>query len=617
MAENKINVTELDFDGIKNNLVNYLSTQSSLKDYNFEGSALSTLVNVLAYNTHYNAIIANMLGNEMFLDSAVSKSSVISKAKELNYTPRSKSSSVAIVNIVVKNVPGNPNSLTIPKNTKFTSTINGKSYSFITNSQYVAPNVSDVFTFSNVKLYEGILSTASFVVGFDTKFFTIPSNSVDIDTVKVLVQNSSSDLNVTPYTKCIDITGVNNTDTVFFIQGYKESEYQVYFGDGIIGKSPVQGNIVIIEYIATNGSMANNAKVFNRFGSTTIGGSSNITITTISQSSGGKDSENIEDIKFNAMKSFTAQNRMVTVDDYKTLLKQNISTIKSISVWGGEDNNPPDYGSVYICIEPVSGGVYSDAEKYNIINYIINSKKIIGIKPKIVDPVYIYLKINSVLYYNTNKTSLSGDELSTIAYNTIKQYNSTYLDKFDGSFRYAALSKFIQECDPSVVSNITNISMHQYLIPTYGKPTSYTLDFYNPIYQNDFKTPENSFRCSRGFRIVGDSKTYFFEDDGNKFIKLFYYDGLNKVYANSNIGTIDYEKGRVKINTISISSIDLVSSTDIGLEIVAIPKSNDVIPLLNMIVKIKDGDIKTSSIPDPLSSGGNSSGSNYIFSESR
>jgi hypothetical protein len=617
MSENKINVTELDFDGIKNNLVNFLSSQTSLKDYNFEGSALSTLVNVLAYNTHYNAIIANMLGNEMFLDSAVSRASVVSKSKELNYTPRSRSSASAIVNIVVKNVVGNPSSITLPKNTKFSTTIDGKTYSFITNAQHTAPNISNVYTFSNIKIYEGTLNTATFEVGIDTKFYTIPSEKVDIDTISILVQNSASDLNVNSYIKCQDITSISNSDKVFFIQGHEESKYQIYFGDNIIGNSPVPGNIIIIKYIETNGAVANNAKVFNRFGATTIAGSSNITITTVSQSTGGKNQESIDDIKFNAPKAYTSQNRMVTVDDYKTLLISNLDTIKSVSVWGGEDNNPPDFGAVYICIVPTTGDVYSDAEKFNIINYIVNSKKMIGIRPKIVDPFYIYVKINSTVYYNINQTSSSPEELANTVYNSIVNYSTNNLEKFDGVFRYAALSKLIQESDPSIVSNITNITMHQYLVPTYGKPTSYIIDFYNPINQNDFKTPENSFRCSRGFKIIGDSKTYFFEDDGNQFIRLFYYDGENKVYAKSNIGTIDYNRGRISINTIAISSIDLVSSSDPGLEIVAVPRSNDIVPIMNMIVKVREGDIKTSCIVDPISSGGNASGTKYIFSESR
>ncbi len=616
MANNKIRVTDLDFAEIKANLVSYLSGQDTLKDYNFEGSALSTLVNVLTYNTHYNAILANLVGNEMFLDSAVSRSSIVSKASELNYVPKSVTSSVATVNIVVRNVPGNPQSVTLPKNTKFVSTINGKSYSFITNSAYIAPNVSNVYTFTGVKLFEGVLSVATFAAN-SSGIYTLPTDNIDIGSLAVLVQDSSSTLNVTPFSRCLDITGVTAESEVFFVQGYKEYSYQIYFGDNIIGKRPSLGNIIIVEYIKTNGAVANNAKVFGRFGSTTIGGSSNITITTTTQSTGGQSVESNSDIKYNAVKSFTAQNRMVTPDDYKILLKQELDIIKSISVWGGEDNNPPDFGAVYICIEPNNSDYLSETDKHYIINYIINSKKIIGIRPKIVDAQYVYLKINSTVYYNYNKTNLTNTQLASNVLNTIKNYNATNLEKFDGVFRYSAMSAQIDATDPSIVSNITTISMHQYLIPNYNKPTSYTINFLNPIYQNEFRTAENSFRSSRGFRITGDSKTYYFEDDGDKFIRLFYYNGTEKIFVKNNIGLIDYVNGTVKLNTISISSIDLVDDSDVGLEIIAVPMSNDVIPIGNMIIKISDSDITTNAIVDTISSGFNVSGTKYTFSESR
>lgn len=615
--ENTKRVTELDFVDIKSNLVDYLSQQSTLKDFNYEGSALSTLVNVLAYNTHYNAIIANMMGNEMFLDSALSRASIISKAKELNYTPRSKTCPIATVNIEVRNVSGNPSTTTLPKNTKFTTSIDGISYSFITNASYIANNVSNVYTFSGIKLYEGILSTSSFIMSTTGQnLFTIPTENVDIDTIKVIVQNSQSDLRVEQYIKCTDITQISGTDAVFFIQAH-ENNYQIYFGDNIIGKKPNSGAVIIVEYISTNGANANGAKVFSRFGSTTIGGSSNIVINTTIAAIGGKNAESTYDIKFNAPKAYTTQNRMVTSDDYKFLIQRNVSNVKSISVWGGEDNVPPDYGSVYICIEPETDDYLTDNAKQDIISYVINSKKMIGIRPKIVDPMYIYMKINSTVYYNSNLTSQSPIQLSNVVTNTIKAYNDNNLEKFDGVFRYSALSKNIDNTDPSIVSNITTISMHQYLVPVFGMEIGYTIKFNNPIYQNEFKTAENSFRSSRGFRITGDSKTYYFEDDGNQYIKLFYYDGSTKIHTKSNIGTIDYTNGIVNLNKISISSIDYVNSDDIGLEIVAVPMSNDIIPIMNSIIKIKDSDITVNALIDPISSGYNASGTKYIFTESR
>lgn len=614
--DNRIRITDLDFSDIKDNLLTYLGSQDVLKDYNYEGSALSTLANILAYNTHYNAIIANMLGNEMFMDSAVSRASIVSRAKEFNYTPKSKTASVAIVNIKVRNVSGNPSSITLPKNTVFGTTINGSSYSFLTNSTYTAQNVSNEYTFSNVKLYEGTLLTSSFVVNTTDNLYTLPNDSIDVSTLRIIVQESSSNLATTSYTRCTDITNITATDPVFFVQGYKDYSYQIYFGDNVLGKQLSNGNIIIAEYIVTNGSLGNNAVTFTR-GSSTIAGSSNITITTTQQSTGGTDAETNAQIKFNAPKAYTAQNRMVTPDDYKTLLRQLVNNIKSISVWGGEDNVPPDFGAVYVCIEPTTGSQLTVSEKNNIITTIINSRKMIGIRPVIVDPKYLYLRVESVIYYDSTKTSLTDVDIATNAATAISTYNTNNLEKFDGVFRYSKLGTEIDKSDPSIVSNITNISMHQYLEPIIGTPTSYEINFYNPIYKNEFGTAENSFRSSRGFRILGDTKTYYIEDDGNQYIKLFYLDNANKIYVSHNIGTIDYTHGKIVLNPLNITSIDYVDINDRGLELLAIPESNDIVPIMDMILKIKSSDIKTSAIVDTFTSGYNSAGTNYPFSSSR
>lgn len=604
-------VSDLSFDSIKTNLKTFLQQQGNFADYNFEGSALSTIVDLLAYNTMYNSIIANQLANECFLDTAVNRGSVVSHAKGLGYYPISYRCPVAIVDITINNPVGSPTSISLPKGSTFTSSVNGMSYTFVTLDNYETSPVAGVYIFHDVTLYEGTLSTYSYIVNnSSSQKYVIPNKAVDLTTVKVYVQNSTSDTTLNLYTESKDITRLISTTQAYFIQGNMNNLYEVYFGDDILGKSVIDGNIVIIEYVSTHGSICNGVKVFSA--STNIYDCESTSISTTSIAIGGNEYESIESIKKNAPKAFTSQNRMVTVEDIRTILPLIYTNIKSISVWGGDENVPPDYGVVYVSIEPFNHGILTAQEKVSVINSI-NEKKVISIDYKIVDPEYIYIEVNSTVHYDQSISLYAINTMKLLAKNAIMTYNNTELSKFKGVFRYSKLSSLIDAVDKSVLSNITTFKLKKYLLPTYGIETNYNIEFHNPIYKNSMGTPEGAVSSS-GFTIIGDDRIFYFNDDGNLNIRMYYLDNTTKIYINNNIGTVDYVKGIILL-TLNISTF-LETNNNPGLEVIIVPQSNDVIPVRNTILRIMEENVTTNAVVDTISNG-YQSGANYIFTPSR
>jgi len=615
MANDKtMRVSSLDFQEIKANLISFMQAQDTFADYSFAGSALNTLIDLLSYNTYYNSIIANQLANETFLDSAVSRGSVVSHAKELGYYPRSRSSAKALTTITVNNPTGTPSLITLPKNSQFNTTIDGESYKFVTLEEVTTSPIGGVYSFPNIYLYEGTLNSYSYVVdlGNSQQKFIIPSQNVDLSTLRVYVQNSISDLTIKNYNESTDITKVTGTSEVYFIQGTNTNKYEVYFGDGILGKSVANGNVVILEYVISSGVSANGAKVFRA--ASAIAGSTSVAVTTIDISYGGSEFETIDSIKKNAPRAFSTQNRMVTVEDIRTLLPIAYPNIKSISVWGGEEELPPSFGSVFIAIEPLNYGALSASEKLDIINNIISERKMIGIQYNIIDPEYTYFDINVTTYYDKSISLISAEEIKTLTKNQIMIYNNTELSQFKGVFRYSKLSTLIDNVNPSIVSNIMTFRLKKYITPIYGFDTQYDIKFYNPIYTNPTRTPQGSVSSS-GFTIQGDSRILYMDDDGNKYIRLYYLDNTSKIYINNNIGTIDYVTGRILLN-LNISTFLPVNVNDTGISFTVNTQSNDIIPIRNMILRINEEDITTNAIVDALSDG-NQSGINYSFTTSR
>ena len=435
----KLQVTELDFDDIKTNLKTYMKNQTEFSDYNFEGSGLSVLIDALAYNTHYLGMNANMAVNEAFLDTATLRSSVVSHAKTLGYTPRSARAPIAYLNVTINN--SSLTSITVAKGTKFTTQIDGTSYAYVVNANQTTTPVNGVLRFSNLPVYEGSLVTAKYTVDSSNieKRYMVTDNRADTTTLKVSVQNSASDVTTTVYTLATDITQVTATSNVYFLQEADNGKYEVYFGDDVVGTKPTDGNIIIIEYIVTNKAKSNGAKTFS---GTSVGGESNITIATVAASAGGAEPETIESIKYNAPLDYASQGRAVTTEDYKVIIPKVFADTKAVQVWGGEDNNPPIYGQVFVSIKTTSGINLTQAQK-DVITTSLDKYNIASVRPTIIDPEITKIKLNTTFKYNANVTTKTGTELETLVRSTLNTYNTTDLEKFDGVFRFSKLSRLV------------------------------------------------------------------------------------------------------------------------------------------------------------------------------
>ena len=559
-----LRIAELDFDQIKTNLKTFLNAQTEFTDYDFEGSGLSTLLDVLAYNTHYNAYLANMVVNEMFLDSAVKRSSAVSIAKHLGYTPVSARGAVANLDIVVTNPSNLPASLTMERYTPFTSTVDGVPYTFLTTEAKTAQRVGSTYTFAGVDVTEGTLLNYSYVVSDITPAakYEIPNEAVDTTTIKVSVQTSSSDTTTSTYTLSTDITGLSNTSTVYYLEQNPQGKYQIYFGDGIIGKSLAAGNIITIQYLVATGSAVNvSSTVSQSFtAGTTIGGSSAIAITVNSNSTGGANTESITSIKFNAPRVNASKNRAVTATDYEALILANYAGAESVSVWGGEDNDPPYYGKVLISLKPYSGFTISDATKNSIKNNILKSKQGITIIPEFVDPTFFFVNITADIVYNSSITTLSSDQIKTQVNTAITDYFSSNLQKFNKEFIYSALTSAILAKNSSITSALISLKLQRRIIPTLNTTNLFTGDT-SIKYRNPLKP--GTILSSYFYTSVGGVSTLVKitdlpndtppNDSGSGVLRLV--NVVNSSIVATNVGTVDYGTGVISIAGITPTGI--------------------------------------------------------------
>ena len=434
MASNKLEVSELDFDDIKSNLKTFLQNQSEFQDYDFEGSGFAILLDLLAYNTHYLGFNANMLANEMYLDSADIRKNIVSIAKMLGYTPTSAKSPSATINILVNNASGA--SITMNKGTVFTSTIDGTSYQFLTNASHTVNPLDGVYQFSNIPIYEGTLVTFKYTVDstdVDQRFL-IPNNNADTSTLKVQVQNSTTDSTTQTYTLASGLTSLDSTSKAYFLQETEDGKFEVYFGDGVVGKSLDDGNIIILEYIVTNKADANGASVFTLSGS--IETFSDVTITTSSAAQGGSEPQSKESIRYNAPLQYSAQDRAVTTSDYETLVQSIYPNAQSISAWGGEDDETPVYGVVKIAIKAASGSTLTDATKLDIVTQL-RKFNVASVRPEIIDPETTSILLTSTVKYDEKSTTKTATTLKSDILTALTNYNTNTLQKFDSVFRYS------------------------------------------------------------------------------------------------------------------------------------------------------------------------------------
>ena len=594
MASNKLEVSDFDFDSVKANLKTFLQSQTEFQDYNFEGSGFSILLDVLAYNTHYLGFNANMLANEMYLDSADIRKNIVSLAKMLNYTPSSVRSPVASIDIEVNDATGS--TLTMPKGTIFTTTVSGVGYQYLTNEDYTITPTNGVFNFSNVDIYEGTLVTFRYTVDNEDpdQKYIIQNANADTTTLKVSVQESSTNTTTNIYSLAGGFNNVTDTSKVYFLQEVDDGKFEVYFGDGVLGAAVSTGNIVILEYIVTNRDESNGASTFTL--ATTIGGFSDITITTNSVSQGGNAAESKESIRFNAPLGYATQNRAVTTSDYETIVKSIYPNALSVSAWGGEDDETPVYGTVKIAIKAASGSTLTTSTKANIVT-ALKPYNVASVRPVIVDPETTSVLITSNVKYDSRLTTKSAATLKSDVLNTITNYNTNTLQKFDGIFRYSKLLGLIDNTDTSIISNITTVKIKKTFTPIFNSSTKYNIYFRNALYNpvSGYNASQGGILESSGFKISGDTTNiYFLDDDGAGNVRRYRLVGSVRTYAINTQGTINYTTGQITLNSLNITTVENIrGEASATIELIVKPNSNDVVPVRDQIVEI---DVENSNV---------------------
>lgn len=481
----RLRVTELDFDTIKNNLKSFLNQQSQFTDYDFEGSGLNILLDILAYNTHYNAYYLNMVANESFMDTALLRDSVVSHAKSLGYTPYSTKAPVAQINFTVTTTSTTPATLTLPAGYSFLSNqIDGKSYNFVVLEDTTVTKSNTNFYFENLAIHEGQLVTYSFVYGQSTnpkQVFTLKDSNIDTTSIKVQVSPSTSNTSLTSYSKVTDILDIKYDSTVFYLQESKNGKFQIYFGNDVIGKKLADGSVVYVTYLLNNATAANKANNFVAAASTTDSLGNVLTrfiITPVSAAAGGSDRESVDSIKFGSAAQFSTQNRLITFKDYESYIKKNYPAVDSLSVWGGEQETPPAYGKVYIALKPKKDYYISEAEKTRIINEIIKPKSIVAVDTIIRDPEYLYLLVQNYVEYQKSKTTQSPDAIRTGIKNAVLTYAQSNLNKFEATFVLSKLQDGIDAVDYNAIrGSETLLKLQKRFEPDLTKSSTYNINF--------------------------------------------------------------------------------------------------------------------------------------------
>jgi hypothetical protein len=609
----RLRVTELDFDNIKTNLKTFLKGQNQFKDYDFEGSGMSILLDTLAYNTHYMAFNANMVANEMFLDSSSLRSSAVSHAKALGYEVTSSRAPTATLNI---NLSTTTESATMPAGTAFSTTVNGTSYQFVTVSDITSTNTGNNIPFDSVTVYEGTYVITKYLVDssdVDQRFILTDPRS-DTTTLTVKVQNSTTDTTTTTYTKATDITQLSETSTVYFLQEVETGRYEVYFGDGIVSQAVSDGNIVQLQYVVTNKTESNGASSFSS--PTVIDGVTNITVTTVASASGGAEPESIQSIKLNAPLDYAAQGRAVTTKDYEVFVKRLFPTTQAVSVWGGEDgsydsstgvSSTPEYGKVFISIKSTTGVDLTSAQKTNLVTALA-PYKVASITPVVVDAETTSLILGITIMYDSSSTTYTAPQIASLVSTTVSNYSDTSLETFNTPFRHSRLLGLIDNTDTSILNSVATVTLAKLFTPTLSTATDYRINFNNKFYNpvSGYNSVVGGIIASTGFYLGSvTTTTYFFDDDGSGNLRIYYIISGTKTYTDNTAGTVDYVNGLITINQITmtgVAEVDGIGSTQI--RITAIPNSFDVTPVRNQILEIDSVNTTVTASVDAISSTG-------------
>ena len=534
----RLRVTELDFDTIKSNLKTFLQQQKQFTDYDFDGSGLSVLLDILAYNTHYNAYYLNMVANEAFLDTALLRDSVVSHAKNFGYTPYSTTSPVAVINFSANSITSASSTLTIPAGYSFLANqIDGISYNFVVLDDTTVTKANNQFVFENLEIYEGQLVTYNFTHDQQNnprQIFTLPDENVDTSTIKVTVTESSSNSATTTFARFTELLDVGPTSEVFFLQETRNNRYQIYFGVDIIGKKIPDGAIVSITYLVTNGPAAQNANGF--VPRQTLLDSLNESLTdfdvdVIDVAAGGSLPESVDEIKFSAPLQYVTQNRLVTTKDYESFIRRNYPSIDSLSIWGGEDEEPPIYGKVLISLKPKVNYYISETEKQRIIDEIITPKAILSVSAEIRDPEFLYILLNTSVKYDPKKTTASPTALQNQVRSAILLYRNTNLNKFNSTFSLSRLQDEIDNVDiNSIVGSETSVRLQRRVQPELDTSSNYTVNFNVPLKRGTVlnKLTTSEFRVTDTTGVI---RTAIIEETPQSFTGISSIQVLNAGYS--------------------------------------------------------------------------------------
>lgn len=558
----QLDVTELDFANIKQSLKTFMQAQDEFSDYDFEGSALSVLLDTLAYNTHYNAVLAHMLANESFLDSAIKRSSVVSIAKSLGYTPRSRRAATAYTDFYI--TPPSTNTeitYTLSRNTPFSSSFDGTTYTFYP-SQDVTATLQDIdgtakFFFDNLELKEGTRVSNSFIIDSNTLSgpLTIPNLNVDTSTIRVQVQSSTTDLSLETFIKADSLLDLKSSSRVYFIEEGHDGKYDIRFGDDVFGRKLDVGNIVIIDYLVSSGSSANGIKTFSP--ASTLTGTGEVqSFQNITPALNGAERESIDSIRKTAPIYNQTKERMVTSADYRSLILANNPSVQSVSVWGGEDNDPPIYGKVFISLDPVEGQVITSEVKDNILNTLVNPRAPVAISPEYIDPVYTHIGIRAGVVYDPTITTLTSGEISQAVSTAISNYFNTDLNQLNKNFYYSRIHNIVKSVSPSIISVNITPTLQKRLTAQINTNENYTFSFNSRIQPRELH--------SNWFNINSNDIIYKvkFQDIPNPNVVPPGYNGTGIVYLIDrsgtrilNAGTIDYDTGKLTLTSIKVTSL--------------------------------------------------------------
>ena len=621
-----VNFANLDFDQIKTSIKDYLRANSNFTDYDFEGSNLSVLIDMLAYNTYIASYNANMVSNEVFIDSATLRENVVSLARNIGYIPLSRKSSKANISFFVELSDSTIKTVTLNKGIVCnSSSFGGKSYSFSILNDITVPVVNNIASFNEIDIYEGTLLSTSFTVDTASynQRFILENRGIDTSTINVSVKETQSSTYKQKYINSSNILDIDDRSKVFFLQEIEDERYEIIFGDGIFGKRLENNNVIEVSYLISNGEEGNGIFSFNFSGILTNNKNKVVTndislVTTNIVSSNGSQIESINSIRNFAPRRYAAQNRAVTASDYETIIPKIYSEAESVSVFGGEELNPPQFGKVFITIKPLFGDYLSNNVKDNLKSEL-RKYAVAGIIPEIIDIKYLFLEIESDVYYNSNQVS-DKDLLKTkILSNAIKYSESEELNKYGARFKYSKYQKLIDLSDSSITSNITKLQIRRDLKVALNRFANYEICFANRFH---IKSNLGYNIKSSGFNVSGITRTVYIGDTPDSTgikgrLFLFYLNSdSDPVIIKQSIGTINYEIGELNISSLIITSSEKTKGGNPIIEISAIPESNDVLGIQDIYLKIDESKLNVNILPDNIESGSDTSGSNYIISSS-